>query len=43
MTAKPARSERTILLTLAAVQFTHILDYMIMMPLGMLVVWFSNL
>lgn len=34
--AKPApiRSERTILLTLAAVQFTHILDYMIMMPLG---------
>ena len=29
-----ARSERTILLTLAAVQFTHILDYMIMMPLG---------
>jgi predicted MFS family arabinose efflux permease len=34
MTAKPARSERTILLTLAAVQFTHILDYMIMMPLG---------
>ncbi len=30
----PARSERTILITLAAVQFTHILDYMIMMPLG---------
>lgn len=30
----PPRSERTILLTLAAVQFTHILDYMIMMPLG---------
>ncbi len=29
-----SRSERTILLTLAAVQFTHILDYMIMMPLG---------
>ncbi|MEN9841635.1 MAG: hypothetical protein RL376_1435, partial [Verrucomicrobiota bacterium] len=28
------RSERTILLTLATVQFTHILDYMIMMPLG---------
>ena len=27
-------SERTILLTLAAVQFTHILDYMIVMPLG---------
>ncbi len=37
MPAAPAsanRSERTILLTLAAVQFTHILDYMIMMPLG---------
>ncbi len=30
----PAPAERTILLTLAAVQFTHILDYMIMMPLG---------
>ncbi len=30
----PIRSERTILVTLAAVQFTHILDYMIMMPLG---------
>jgi len=28
------RSERTILLTLAAIQFTHILDFMIMMPLG---------
>ncbi len=27
-------SERAVLLTLAAVQFTHILDYMIMMPLG---------
>jgi len=27
-------SERTILLTLATVQFTHILDFMIMMPLG---------
>lgn len=26
--------ERAILLTLAAVQFTHILDFMIMMPLG---------
>lgn len=26
--------ERTILFTLAAVQFTHILDFMIMMPLG---------
>ena len=33
-TAPVSRSERTILLTLAAVQFTHILDYMIMMPLG---------
>lgn len=32
--ASPARSERTILLTLAAVQFTHILDFMIIMPLG---------
>lgn len=32
--AATTRSERTILLTLAAVQFTHILDYMIMMPLG---------
>jgi len=29
-----APSERTWLLTLAAVQFTHILDFMIMMPLG---------
>jgi predicted MFS family arabinose efflux permease len=29
----PAK-ERTILFTLAAVQFTHILDFMIMMPLG---------
>jgi predicted MFS family arabinose efflux permease len=32
--AAPVRSERTILVTLAAVQFTHILDYMIIMPLG---------
>lgn len=32
--AAPRSSERTILLILAAVQFTHILDYMIMMPLG---------
>lgn len=31
---KPPVSERTILLTLAAIQFTHILDYMIVMPLG---------
>ena len=29
----PAR-ERATLLTLAAVQFTHVLDFMIMMPLG---------
>ncbi len=37
MAARPpiaAVSERAVLLTLAAVQFTHILDYMIMMPLG---------
>ncbi len=27
-------SERTVLFTLAAVQFTHIMDFMIMMPLG---------
>ena len=32
--APVARSERTILLTLAAIQFTHVLDFMIMMPLG---------
>lgn len=31
--ARPSR-ELTILLTLAAVQFTHILDFMILMPLG---------
>jgi predicted MFS family arabinose efflux permease len=29
-----SRSERSTLLALAAVQFTHVLDYMIMMPLG---------
>jgi predicted MFS family arabinose efflux permease len=28
------RSERALLLTLAAIQFSHILDFMIMMPLG---------
>ena len=28
------RRERWLLLTLAGVQFTHILDFMIMMPLG---------
>lgn len=32
--AAPGPSERTILFTLAAVQFTHVLDFMIMMPLG---------
>ena len=30
----PARSEIAILLTLATVQFTHVVDFMIMMPLG---------
>ncbi|MCF3648963.1 MFS transporter [Synoicihabitans lomoniglobus] len=30
----PARRERTMLITLAAVQFTNIMDFMIMMPLG---------
>ena len=29
-----AKAERSLLLTLAAIQFTHILDFMIMMPLG---------
>ena len=28
------RRERWLLLTLAGIQFTHILDFMIMMPLG---------
>src|SRR5688572_33463713 len=32
--ALTAGRERTTLLTLGAVQFTHILDFMIMMPLG---------
>ncbi|MEO8425488.1 MAG: hypothetical protein ABI651_00100 [Verrucomicrobiota bacterium] len=27
-------SERSLLLLLAAVQFTHVMDFMIMMPLG---------
>ncbi|MBA3023639.1 MAG: MFS transporter [Gammaproteobacteria bacterium] len=31
---QPVRSERALLLTLAAIQFSHILDFMIMMPLG---------
>jgi len=32
--ATPPYSERALLLTLAGVQFSHILDFMIMMPLG---------
>ena len=36
MTARvsPNYSERALLLTLAGIQFSHILDFMIMMPLG---------
>lgn len=34
MVALPAAQERTLLYTLAAVQFTHVMDFMIMMPLG---------
>ena len=30
----PPRRERWLLLTIAGIQFTHILDFMIMMPLG---------
>ena len=30
----PRINERLLLFTLAAVQFTHIMDFMIMMPLG---------
>ncbi|GAB5605651.1 MFS transporter [Sideroxyarcus sp. TK5] len=30
----PIRSERALLLTLAGIQFSHILDFMVMMPLG---------
>jgi len=33
-TALSPRAERFFLLTLAGVQFSHILDFMIMMPLG---------
>lgn len=33
-TALPPRTERFFLLTLAGIQFSHILDFMIMMPLG---------
>lgn len=32
--ASPAYKESTLLFTLAAIQFTHIMDFMIMMPLG---------
>ncbi len=32
--AQPPLNERAVLLTLAAIQFTHIMDFMIMMPLG---------
>jgi predicted MFS family arabinose efflux permease len=32
--ARPVLREQTLLLTLAAIQFTHIMDFMIMMPLG---------
>src|SRR5688500_18070726 len=35
--------ERATLLTLGAVQFTHILDYMIMMPLGALLMDVFNI
>ncbi|MDP2761971.1 MAG: MFS transporter [Sideroxyarcus sp.] len=31
---KPAYSERALLLTLAGIQFSHVLDFMIMIPLG---------
>jgi predicted MFS family arabinose efflux permease len=34
MTRKPVFSERALLLTLAGIQFSHVLDFMIMMPLG---------
>lgn len=34
MEVLPPEQERTLLRTLAAVQFTHIMDFMIMMPLG---------
>jgi predicted MFS family arabinose efflux permease len=33
-TTLPARTERFFLLTLAGIQFSHVLDFMIMMPLG---------
>ena len=34
MESSPRVSERTLLLLLACVQFTHIMDFMVMMPLG---------
>src|SRR3954471_9267436 len=34
ITAPAVKNERLFLLTLAGIQFTHILDFMIMMPLG---------
>lgn len=34
MSATPRIHERLLLFTLAAVQFTHVMDYMILMPLG---------
>ena len=42
--AGPRYSERALLLTLAAIQVTHVLDFMILMPLGpqlMRVLWIS--
>lgn len=34
MTPSPAPNERALLFTLAGIQFTHIVDFMVMMPLG---------
>lgn len=34
MSANPRNHERLVLFSLAAVQFTHVMDYMILMPLG---------
>ena len=34
ITELPPRTERFFLLTLAGIQFSHVLDFMIMMPLG---------
>ena len=33
-TIVPKRTERAMLVTLAGIQFSHVLDFMIMMPLG---------